>query len=173
MAEDAGSVATDELITELVRFARLSSCMKAMLSGDDTGAEHSALLLLFPLLHEGPLRVRDLAEIKHADPSTVSRQTAQLVRAGLVRREADPADGRASRLAITPTGEAACERLRAVRHEAVSKALRDWSDERIAAFTDLFRQFNSSVDAYRHDRAPAMTDTTTNPAGTGPIEENV
>ncbi len=171
MAEGAGGVAADQLITELVRFARLSSRMKAMFSIDELGAEHSALLLLFPLLHEGPLRIRDLAEMKRADPSTVSRQAAQLVRAGLVRREADPADGRASRLALTPVGEAACERLRAVRRKAVSTALSDWPDERIAAFTELFHQFNTSVEAHQRTSAPATSDTATGPAAgtaTGP-----
>ena len=41
-----------------------------------------------------------------ADPSTVSRQVASLVKAGLVERQADPDDGRASILVPTELGRA-------------------------------------------------------------------
>jgi DNA-binding MarR family transcriptional regulator len=95
----------------------------------------------------GPMRVTDLAEVKQADPSTISRQVAQLVKAGLARREADPVDGRASRLAVTEAGVTACQRLHEARHAMLSKALGDWPPERILAFADLFAEFNSSVEA--------------------------
>lgn len=149
MAYDAAPTdAAEALIVELVRFARLSGRMRAMLSRDDSATDQSALLLLLPLLHEGPLRVTDLAELKHADPSTVSRQAAHLVRSGLVRRQADPVDGRASRLALTPDGEAACRRLLAARRDMLAGALVDWPTDRVALFTELFRDFNSSVEAH-------------------------
>ena len=80
------------LADELMRFFRLGARAKGMLNSGDLGAEFSALMLLFPLRFLGPMRVTDLAEAKQADPSTVSRQAAQLVKAGLVRREADPED---------------------------------------------------------------------------------
>ena len=102
------------------------------------------------------MRVTDLAEVKQADPSTISRQVAQLVKAGLARREADPVDGRASRLAVTEAGMAACQQLHDSRHALLSKALGDWPPEQVAAFADLFAEFNSSVEALlRND--PAAT----------------
>jgi DNA-binding MarR family transcriptional regulator len=104
-------------------------------------------MLLFPLRHMGPMRVTDLAEVKQADPSTVSRQAAELVKAGLVRREADPIDGRASRLAVTDKGMAACARMADARHALVSRALADWPPERVEQFAGLFAAFNSSVEA--------------------------
>src|SRR3954451_9836542 len=109
-----GTMADDELdrlIAELTRYMRLMPRAKAFLGSGEAGAGPSALLLLPPLVHMGPLRVTDLADLKQSDPSTVSRQAAQLVRAGLAHKEPDPADGRASRLAATPEGEAACARL--------------------------------------------------------------
>jgi len=142
-AEEAGG----RLAEELVRFARLGARAKGMLHVGDFGAEFSALMLLFPLRHLGPLRVTDLAEVKGADPSTVSRQATQLVKAGLVRREADPADGRASRLAVTAEGLTACVRLQEVRNGLISNALRDWPVDRVRLFADLFEEFNSSVEA--------------------------
>jgi DNA-binding MarR family transcriptional regulator len=147
---------TARLADEVIRFIRLGRRAKSMLNTGDLGAEFSALMLLFPMHMIGPMRVTDLAELKQADPSPISRQVAQLVRAGLARREADPVDGRASRLAVTESGLAACEKLQHLRLGMLSQALSHWPDERIAAFADLFEQFNSSVEALlRHD--PAAT----------------
>jgi DNA-binding MarR family transcriptional regulator len=151
---------TSRLADELTRFVRLGVRAKGMLNVGEHGAEFSALMLLFPLRHFGPMRVTDLAEVKHADPSTVSRQAAQLVKAGLARREADPVDGRASRLAVTESGMAACQRLHDARHELLSKALNDWPPERITLFADLFDEFNSSVEALlRRDSAVTTRET--------------
>jgi DNA-binding MarR family transcriptional regulator len=134
------------LAGELVRFVRLGARAKSMLHVGDHGAEFSALMLLFPLRHQGPMRVTDLAEIKQADPSTISRQAAQLVKAGLARREADPVDGRASRLAVTEAGMVACQQLHDARHALISRALADWSPERVDTFARLFAEFNGSVE---------------------------
>jgi DNA-binding MarR family transcriptional regulator len=138
---------TSRLAEEVVRFVRLGGRAKGMLNSGDLGAEFSALMLLFPLRHLGPMRVTDLAEVKQADPSTVSRQVAQLVKAGLARREADPVDGRASRLAVTDAGLAACRQLHEARHAFLSRALSDWPPERVETFAGLFAAFNSSVEA--------------------------
>jgi DNA-binding MarR family transcriptional regulator len=138
---------TTRIADEVVRFVRLGARAKGMLNTGDLGAELSALLLLFPLHHLGPMRVTDLAEVKQADPSTISRQVAQLVKAGLARREADPVDGRASRLAVTEAGESACQRLHEARHALLSQVLGDWPAERVTTFADLFEEFNSSIEA--------------------------
>lgn len=148
--------AISRLAAELVRFARVGARAKGMLSVGDLGAEFSALMLLFPLRNQGPMRITDLAEVKQADPSTVSRQAAQLVKAGLARREADPADGRASRLAVTEAGLDVCARMHDARNALLTKALSDWPAERVDAFVGLFEEFNSSVEALtRPEPAPA------------------
>ena len=147
---------TSRLADEVIRFIRLGQRAKSMLNTGDLGAEFSALMLLFPLRSLGPMRVTDLAEIKQADPSTISRQVAQLVKAGLARREADPADGRASRLAVTEAGLTACQKLQSVRLGMLSEALSHWPVERIATFADLFEEFNSSVEALLRN-VPAAT----------------
>ena len=150
--EDAIAQLTDELM----RFFRLGARAKGMLNVGDFGAEFSALMLLFPLRFRGPLRVTDLAEIKQADPSTISRQVAQLVKAGLARREADPVDGRASRLAITDAGVVAVQRLHEARQAWLREVLTDWPADRAATFAGLFSEFNSSVEAHLRSE-PAAT----------------
>jgi DNA-binding MarR family transcriptional regulator len=143
--------ATSRLAEELQRFHRLVTRAKSMLDLGELGAEFSALLLLVPLQMKGPMRVTDLAEMKQADPSTISRQVAQLVKAGLARREAD---GRASRLAITEAGMAACKQLHDQRQAWLRDSLSQWPANRVATFVELFEEFNSSVEArLRNDPA--------------------
>ncbi len=133
---------TGALAGEITRFVRLLKSMAAV----HGGSEHSALLLLLlPLMHEGPMRLRELAHAKGADPSTVSRQAAQLVAAGLVRSEPDPADRRARRLALTASGRRACRRMVDARCRAIDTALAGWSDAKVAQFTALFEEFNQCV----------------------------
>lgn len=138
---------TARLGDELVRFHRLGARVKGMLDIGTLGAEFSALMLLYPLDAIGPMRVTDLAELKQADPSTVSRQAAQLVKAGLARREADPDDGRASRLAVTAAGRRAVDHMHDARHALICRALGDWPAAKVDAFAGLFEEFNSSIEA--------------------------
>ncbi len=138
---------TARLGDELVRFHRLGARVKGMLDVGAFGAEFSALMLLYPLNAMGPMRVTDLAEVKQADPSTVSRQAAQLVKAGLARREADPVDGRASRLAVTDAGRRAVEQMRAGRDALLGQGLNGWPAEKVDTFAALFEEFNSSIEA--------------------------
>ena len=105
------------------------------------------------------MRVTDLAELKQADPSTVSRQAAQLVKAGLARREADPADGRASRLAVTPSGVAACEQLRSARHACSARPSADWPTDRVDRLRPTFSK--SSTTQSRRCCAPTRPHHTT------------
>ncbi|GAA2630595.1 MarR family winged helix-turn-helix transcriptional regulator [Paractinoplanes durhamensis] len=146
MEQQNPATGASRLADELVRFFRLGARAKSMLNKGDMGAEFSALMLLFPLRFHGPMRVTDLAEVKQADPSTVSRQAAQLVKAGLARREADPEDGRASRLAITEAGLDACRQLHEAREAMLAEALSGWPAERVEAFVELFTEFNTAVE---------------------------
>lgn len=57
------------------------------------------------------LQISRLAVYAVTEPSTMSRTLAALEAEGLVRRELDAADSRASRVAITEAGRAAFDRL--------------------------------------------------------------
>jgi DNA-binding MarR family transcriptional regulator len=135
--------ATGALGDEIVRLVRLLKTAAPNVSG----ADRSALLLLVPLMHDGPLRLRDLADAKGADPSTVSRQAAQLVRAGLVSRDRDPADGRAYRLRLTEAGRRLCVQIGESRRRVIADALRGWTDEDVCALTSRLREFNRCIEA--------------------------
>jgi DNA-binding MarR family transcriptional regulator len=136
-----------DLLNEFVRLTRLLHAAKAELHQEHQGQDRSAFMLLFPLLVNGPQRARELANAVRADPSTVSRQSAELVRLGLVRREADPWDGRASLLAITAQGEQLCAQIKARREQLISSALTEWPAEQLDTFAALLRRFNTDFES--------------------------
>ena len=133
------------LSEQLPRFMRLIHAIKSQQAGESR--ERAALVLLFPLVRLGPLRQSALAELVHADPSTVSRHVAALVEQGLVRRVADESDGRASRLVVTAAGEAALDTLRQERERHLERITADWSAEDLATFTSLFSRLLDDISA--------------------------
>jgi DNA-binding MarR family transcriptional regulator len=76
--------------------------------------------VVFQHLVPGPRTIGALAERLGVSQQAASKAVADLERRGYVRREADPADGRARRVALTARGEAAIEAGR--RHRAAVEA---------------------------------------------------
>jgi len=122
---------------ELVQLVRVMHLLKNQTTGGagPEARERAAHVLLFPLTRLGPLRQGALAELVHADPSTVSRHVTLLVDRGLVRRVADAADGRASRLVVTPAGEAVLDQMRQERTSLFARVTADWDAEELHTFT--------------------------------------
>jgi DNA-binding MarR family transcriptional regulator len=88
---------------------------------------------------------KDLAAHNALDPSTVSRSVAALVRLGLVRRYADPADGRASLLALTARGRAALDETHRWYDDLLAGALDDWTPQELADFAAMLHRFSTDV----------------------------
>ncbi|TFV60467.1 MarR family transcriptional regulator [Geodermatophilus sp. DF01-2] len=121
---------------QLPRFLRLVHALKASHAAE--GRDRAALVLLFPLERLGPLRQGALAELVHADPSTVSRHVATLIEQGLVHRVADETDGRASRLVVTDAGRAALAQVRAEREAHLARVTAEWPASDLTTLTRLF-----------------------------------
>jgi DNA-binding MarR family transcriptional regulator len=157
----------EQLATEVSTLLRLMHPVKAAAAreGGLVGHDRSAMLLLFPLMH-APQRPGALAEISHADPSTISRQVAELVRHGLVRREPDPSDGRASLLAITDAGREVCERVRTMRRELLATAVAGWTDSELGTLAVLLNRFNGALGAAYCPPVPRLVTTATTAAAT-------
>jgi DNA-binding MarR family transcriptional regulator len=151
--------ATARVSQEVVQLVRASQSIRAQIharQGD--GIEWAGYMLLFQLCKDGPQRSSALASTACIDPSTVSRQVAQLVALGLVERRADPDDGRASLLAATALGE---ERHRAVherRDRAFSHLLAEWPDDDVRLLASLLHRLNESLVEHRGSMLDAITD---------------
>ncbi|MBP1160908.1 MULTISPECIES: MarR family winged helix-turn-helix transcriptional regulator [unclassified Rhodococcus (in: high G+C Gram-positive bacteria)] len=138
----------DEIGNFLVRLQRVRERTIAHAKSTD-GIDPAAYGCLFRLLKDGPMRSGALAESMYTDPSTVSRQVAQLVERGHVQRQADPTDGRASVLAVTESGRAAAGRIRALRNERLGMMLDEWSIEDLQDFARLMDRFVTDYERMR------------------------
>lgn len=152
----------DQLGLQLVRFLRLLERAHHQFNdkphGQAHGVEKAGYMLMAHLVLNGPQRTSALADAVHSDPSTVSRQVAQLVRAGLVERRADPLDGRACLLAATDAGTQLFDNLRAQRNQHIDQMLGAWSMERRLQLVELFDALNTDIENYRPQMATAIAE---------------
>jgi DNA-binding MarR family transcriptional regulator len=87
--------------------------------------DRSGYFAMVRLEQAGALRLSDLAEMLELDPSTVSRQIRGLEDLGLVARESDPSDRRASLLTLSALGRTELDEARRRRWAMFSAALAD------------------------------------------------
>ncbi|AXI79213.1 MarR family winged helix-turn-helix transcriptional regulator [Peterkaempfera bronchialis] len=110
--------------------------------------DRAAFLVLNRLDWEGPMGVKALADALVIDSSTVTRQVAPLVDAGLVERVQNPDDKRAVFLALSPLGRERLEEVRTSRQELVRRLIADWPQEDRESFCELLARFNLSMESY-------------------------
>lgn len=152
------------LSDQMVRLNRASHALRSqmMARGLDGSIELAAYGLLFQLVVGGPKRSSALAETACVDPSTVSRQVGQLVTAGLVERQPDPDDGRATLLAATPAGHELHEAKLRRRVRMFSRLVEGWSDADIETLTALLARYNDTFADLRptllDDLSPTRTE---------------
>ncbi|MDT0342349.1 MarR family winged helix-turn-helix transcriptional regulator [Streptomyces litchfieldiae] len=136
----------DALQHELAVFARRAEQTRlGGLGPARNSMDRAAYLLLSRLDQEGPTGVKALAAGMGIDSSTVTRQVAPLVDSGLVSRTADPADGRAVVLRLSPLGNDRLAEVRSSRRALVSMLTEDWTEEERAGFCALLTRFNAAI----------------------------
>ncbi|POX41641.1 MarR family transcriptional regulator [Streptomyces sp. Ru73] len=116
--------------------------------------DRAAYLLLNRLDQEGAMGVKALAAGMGIDSSTVTRQVAPLVDAGLVTRASHPEDGRAVVLQLSERGRARLEEVRASRRELMALVTAEWSEEERNSFTTLLTRFNVSLSTVTASLSP-------------------
>jgi DNA-binding MarR family transcriptional regulator len=148
----------DQLGIQLIRFLRLLERASHQFSDKPHGVEKAGYMLMAHLVMNGPKRASALADAVHSDPSTVSRQVAQLVRAGLLERRADPQDGRACLLAATDKGSQLFDDMRAKRSIHLDQMLASWPLDRRQQLVELFDALNTDIENYRPQMATAIAE---------------
>lgn len=89
-----------------------------------------------------------LAEQMRLDHSRVSRVVADLVKRGVLRREASQEDARRTLVALTDEGVAWLDRMNDVKHEVIGQILADWSHEDLELFGALYERFVEKFEQY-------------------------
>ncbi|WP_072803009.1 MarR family winged helix-turn-helix transcriptional regulator [Rhodococcoides yunnanense] len=141
----------DEIGSHLVRMQRIRERNLAQLSAESGGVDGAAFVCLFRLLRDGPMRSSELAAMVNSDPSTVSRQVAQLVERGHVERLRDLSDGRAYVLAVTELGREVAQRILDQRNASLARVLEDWSHEDRAQLVELLDRFLTDYERVKPD----------------------
>lgn len=100
---------------------------------DAAGLSAPRLSALSVVVFGGPLTIGALAAAEQVRPPTMTRIVAALERDGLVRRETDPADGRAVRVRATPRGDRLLAEGRARRVGTLARALERLTAKETAA----------------------------------------
>ena len=147
----------DALGEQLSRLQRVRERTKAQISAmAHDQLDVAVYTALWRLVAEGPMRASALAESLYSDPSSVSRQVAQLVEKRFVRREADPVDGRASILVVTEAGHEAASTLRRRRNENLGRVIADWPETDRATLVALLGRFVDDYEGHRPGMLAAL-----------------
>ncbi|TIC79012.1 MarR family transcriptional regulator [Nocardioides sp. GY 10127] len=118
------------------------------------GAVHPQLqpasyLMLSYLQEQGPVRASVIAEVFGIDKGAISRQVTHLVDLGLVEKQPDPDDGRASLLCVTAMARERLEPMKEVRREWVSDRLADWTDDEVEGLALQLGRYNEALTGAR------------------------
>ncbi|GAB3206999.1 MarR family winged helix-turn-helix transcriptional regulator [Nocardia tengchongensis] len=113
---------------------------------DGTRLDRSAYVLLSRLSAEGPMSIGQLTEAFGLDASTLNRQTAALLRTGLVDRIPDPVGGIARKFRITEAGEQAMKDEHLANTEGLDRVMVNWSADDVATFANYLERFNTDIE---------------------------
>ena len=115
------------------------------------GISLTAAATLATLERSGPRRLTALAVQEGVTQPAMTQLIGRLQDAGLVRREADPADGRVVQVRLTDQGRETLARRRAVRAERLAAVLDQISPEDRAALAAALPAIDALASARRDD----------------------
>jgi DNA-binding MarR family transcriptional regulator len=117
--------------------------------------EPAAYGLLSVIRKEGTIRLTDLAINIGVGKPSVSRQIAFLEGLGLVSKEADPMDGRAQSIRLTPKGEEKMHEVQDARRQVFRERLGEWP---LGDLQELARYMAKLNATYERDGFPQDSD---------------
>ncbi|MFB7289066.1 MarR family winged helix-turn-helix transcriptional regulator [Actinacidiphila glaucinigra] len=115
------AVGEDDALEFVVSLHRLVRLLRR--ARPEPRVQPTPLIVLALLNQYGPCRVGVLAERAACTQPTVTAAVGQLEAGGLVRREPDPADGRATRVVMTAPGRRELVRMACGEAEALAARL--------------------------------------------------
>lgn len=116
--------------------------------GELSAAQLSTLKMLLDTVDDSGVRVGEIARNLGVKVPSATEQIIKLERAGLVRREADPADSRAVRVKLTAQGHAAVESANTRRNTVMAGILGSLTDQErqaLAAALPVIGRINESL----------------------------
>ncbi len=106
----------------------------------------ASLLKVVKSCGKSKCRIQDIAHCLSIEAPSVSRTVQELERQGLLERQADSTDRRASNVALTALGEQQLSKLQAAKRARLKTALHDWPTQDRADLTRLINKLASSFE---------------------------
>ncbi|AUG79067.1 MarR family transcriptional regulator [Kitasatospora sp. MMS16-BH015] len=125
----------------LLRRGARAQLHRALTEGLHEGLDELTYPVLSALARTGPRSAAELAAEVGLDRSGVTRRATRLEEAGLVRREPDPADRRATLLALTGPGEQVVAQLRERLAARIAASLDGWEPAEAQVFARQLGRF--------------------------------
>ncbi|MFD0685252.1 MarR family winged helix-turn-helix transcriptional regulator [Actinomadura fibrosa] len=144
MTQTPSEEAYDALEREFGVFLRRARAASGQLSrAVHPELDSTAYGLLVCLRDRGLARSSDLAAFVGVGKPTISRQLRALEDLGLIRRRADPGDGRAHLLELTDEGRRRLDAVRSARRRHFRARLRSWPEEDVSTLATLLARLNA------------------------------
>ncbi|MDQ0455199.1 MarR family winged helix-turn-helix transcriptional regulator [Rhizobium paknamense] len=104
-----------------------------------------------------PVTVGMIGEQMRIDPSRASRVVSELVKRGILRREACQEDARRTIVRLSAEGQSLADYFTSVRQEIVMRILEDWEEADLQLFEPLFDRFVAGLESRMTTLADAET----------------
>ena len=129
------AISTDDYDPESApaRLSLVIARLNRRLTTAQGGLSHGLLSALGVVAKLGSVRPAELAAYEMVSAPSITRVIAELESRGLVARSADPDDGRAFRIEVTPAGTQAILVARAARTRALQGLLHKLEPDEVAA----------------------------------------
>ncbi|SDB87206.1 DNA-binding transcriptional regulator, MarR family [Sanguibacter gelidistatuariae] len=108
--------------------------------------DRSAYIVLTRIEIDGPLSIGELSAALGLDTSTVNRQTATMLRGGLLERIPDPDGGLARKFTMTAEGVQRLDYARSVTVDTLGRIMEEWTGEEVEAFARSLERFNRGIE---------------------------
>lgn len=102
--------------------------------------------VVIALSENGALRQKDLAERSHVEQPTMAALLARMERDGLISRDADPIDKRASQISLSKKAKTRLPSAKDGLTEIAEKAMKGLSDGERATLIALLRRVVNNLD---------------------------
>jgi DNA-binding MarR family transcriptional regulator len=148
-----GTAGVDELAAHLsTDLERIVGLFRSFVQPSELSMTAAATLAT--LERTGPRRLTALATAEGVTQPAMTQLITRLADAGLVSREADPADGRVVRVTITDTGKATLAERRVKRTRRLSALVAQLSPEQRATLTAALPALDALASARRDEPVP-------------------
>lgn len=108
--------------------------------------DRSAYTLMSRLQVQGPMSIGELSAAFGLDASTLNRQTAAMMRGGLVERIPDPDGGLARKFRVSPQGAERLAGERGLNVRGLQSVLEDWPADDVSRLAELLQRFNADIE---------------------------